>query len=120
MNREILIGHAPVDSGSIVIGDPCYIVDAGITWPEVVDRMFDDKGNYRKGEKETTAINVNGTFMTSTPHGDGQYPVYAEVDERGQVVSIRIELDQDEEDSDECECCGERPDWCDCDDEEGE
>jgi hypothetical protein len=39
-----------------------------------------------------TAVEIKGTIMTTTPGGDGLYPVYAEVDPGGQLLSLRIDL----------------------------
>jgi len=35
---------------------------------------------------------VAGTIMTKTAGGDDMYPVYAELDASGQVLSLRIDL----------------------------
>jgi hypothetical protein len=39
----------------------------------------------------TNAVEIQATSMTTTPQGDGFYPVFAEV-ENGKVVSLRIDL----------------------------
>jgi hypothetical protein len=90
---ERLLGHVGVDSGIIAVGDPCYLVAGGSPrdpdWQEVVAQMF-DAGNPRRIEG-TSAVEVEATVMTTTPDGDGLYPVYAEVRD-GQIVSLRIDL----------------------------
>jgi hypothetical protein len=40
----------------------------------------------------TSAVQVRGTIMTTTPSGDGAYPVYAELDDTGQVLALRVDL----------------------------
>lgn len=67
MGEERLIGHVAVDSGSVVVGDP--------------DRI-----------DGTTAVQVHGTIMTMIPAGDDMYPVYADVDNDGRVLGLRIDL----------------------------
>jgi hypothetical protein len=59
-------------------------------WQDVVEQMF-DRQNPRRIEG-TSAVQVEGTIMTMTPAGDDMYPVYAELDDNGQVLSLRIDL----------------------------
>jgi hypothetical protein len=91
--NERLIGHVGVDSGIVVVGDPAYLVSGGSPkdpeWQAVVQEMFDET-NPRRIEG-TSAVEVEATIMTTTPHGDDLYPVYAQVED-GQVVSLRIDL----------------------------
>ncbi len=94
MTVERLIGHVGVDAGIVVVGDPCYLVAGGSRvdpqWQDVVKEMF-DSGNPRRVDG-TTAVEVEGTIMTKTPAGDDLYPVYAELDDNGQVRSLCIDL----------------------------
>ena len=91
--EERLIAHVGVDSGIVVVGDPAYLVAGGSEkhpeWQAVVAEIFDET-NPRRIEG-TSAVEVGGTVMTTTPRGDDLYPVYAEV-EGGQIVSLRIDL----------------------------
>lgn len=78
----------------MVVGDPIYLV-AGVSevdpeWPDLVSRIVDPQNPDRI--EGTSAVSVEGTIMTLTPSGDGTYPVYAEVDDTGQVLSLRIDL----------------------------
>ena len=91
---ERLIGHVCVDSGSVVVGDPCYLVAGGSPvdpqWQDVVSQMFDPQ-NPRRIEG-TTGVQIEGTIMTTTLAGDDLYPVYAELDGNGQILALRIDL----------------------------
>lgn len=91
---ERLIGHVGVDAGIVVVGDPCYLVAGGAPvdpqWQDVVRQVF-DQGNPLRIEG-TSAVQVEGTIMTTTPGGDDLYPVYADVDDSGQILSLRIDL----------------------------
>lgn len=117
--HEVQIGTVPVDSGTISIGDPGYLIQGKgqrrtITWEQVCDQFYDN-GRTLPGVNGTSAHEIAGHLMTNTPDGDGQFPVYAEVDEQGQIQSLRIDL------TDEPEMCP-NCDWsvaeCTCGDEE--
>ncbi len=94
MPSERLIGHVGVDAGIVAVGDPCYLVAGGSPqdpqWQDVVRQIFDAE-NPRRIEG-TSAVQVEGTIMTTTAGGDDSYPVYAELDEQGQVMSLRVDL----------------------------
>ncbi|HJS93058.1 MAG TPA: hypothetical protein VJ741_02265 [Solirubrobacteraceae bacterium] len=94
MAEERLIGHVAVDSGSVVVGDPCYLVAGGSErdpeWQDVVKQLFDKQNPGRIDG--TSAVQVHGTIMTMTPAGDDMYPVYADVDDDGRVLGLRIDL----------------------------
>ena len=124
------IGSVAVDSGQIMIIDPCYIQDDFNT-------QFD--GNYDNEPKSSYPMNYDGCCQATlnkngfgsigmgqlaiacrTTYGDGVYPVYAEFNDDGQVTSLTINFDPREEE-DLCGYCGEDLNWdCRCDDEEQE
>jgi hypothetical protein len=92
--HERLIGHIGVDAGIVAVGDPCCLVPGGgpssPEWEEVVAEVFDADNPRRV--RGTSAVQVRGTIMTTTPSGDGAYPVYAELDDTGQVLALRVDL----------------------------
>lgn len=122
---EILLGYCGVDSGQIMLVDPCYVTDRKDQpnpFPEG-DMDFGDnlgRGPYSKhsenedftytGACRTTLGGGGGELgrgvavVTATAYGDGQYPVYAEVDSAGKVVSVRIDFQEQEEPT--CSWCG--------------
>ena len=127
------IGQIAVDSGQIMIIDPCYIEDS-------FETQFD--GKYEDQQKISYAMNYDGCCQATlnekgfgslgnkyvnqlaiacrTTYGDGVYPVYAQFNDDGQVTSLTIDFDPREED-DLCHMCGEDLNWdCRCDDEEQE
>lgn len=84
------VGECSVDSGQIMIIDPCY-VDEGLDYKEVCKISLSNKGY---GEFE-------GGFVTTTLWGDGTYPVYAEF-EGDRISSLTIMFDdKPEEEEDE-------------------
>jgi len=110
MTQKILIGGFAVDSGQAIIGDPCYL-DDWKPWNSEVDN-FDDhaqhKGEYGYlGACNMTLENKFGELgfgqavVFNTGHGDGYYPVYANVDESGIITEITIKFISDEDEDDE-------------------
>lgn len=92
---RVLIGHVSVDSGQIVLVDPCY-VEQGLDYEEVCNTTLSD---------DQAGAWMNGhAVATSTGYGDGSYPVYVEYEDAGswgtRVKSITIEFMQDDEDED--------------------
>jgi hypothetical protein len=90
---ERLLGHIGVDSGIVAVGDPCYLVQGGAEhspeWQAVVAEVF-DAANPRRIEG-TSAVEVEAVMMTTTPQGDGLYPVFATVDEEtGKVLALTV------------------------------
>ena len=102
--RKELAGRFCVDSGSILIGDPCYwffktLGNVGESWEEFSLRL--------KAEGYPSSLQIpfnqpldglridptiNAGIHVSGFGGDGNYPVYLEKDENGTVVAVTIEL----------------------------
>ena len=85
------IGECGVDSGQILLIDPCYVYKdeygSGGNYDECCQiTLSDDKA----GE---TTLGV----VTSTYSGDGVYPVYATTDEYGAIMSVEIVFKESEE-----------------------
>ncbi len=74
-----LIGHCGVDSGQILLIDPCYVYS---------DKFYDEccKVTLSEDKAGETTLGV----VTSTYSGDGNYPVYATTDEHGGIMSVEI------------------------------
>jgi hypothetical protein len=77
IGKRVLIGHCGVDSGQIMITDPCYMIDDGFTeaeYEKVCDiTLSEDYAGplmYEKGH-EGKAVALRAGI------GDGYYPVYA-------------------------------------------
>ena len=116
---EKIIGYCGVDSGQILLIDPCYV------W----DDQFNADGEPTGGDYDTAcritlgkdrAGEVAGGVVTSTLHGDGSYPVIAECDASGRILRITIDFDPADPTEDTCWNCGEDTRWCDgdCEDDE--
>ena len=108
-----LVGHIGVDSGQMMLGDPCYFdewgggefTSAGEDAPP--NGAFDYDGACRAttGGHKAGLLGNGLAAVCSTGFGDGTYPVYVEVSDQGQwgqrVKSMTIVFidDDDEEDA---------------------
>lgn len=99
---KIKIGECSVDSGQIMIIDPCYVLHQKDhetpTYEDLLDVYKTPKG------KDGTFLWKLG-IVSGPSDGDGRYPVYAEKDNDGDITSLTIELklrdEEDEEEDDE-------------------
>ena len=89
-NTFQLEGHISVDSGQVMLIDPCYIKGDFDTDPV--------KGlNYAGACGVTLSKHRCGefgglAFATSTYYGDGEYPVFVKRDESGGITEIKIKF----------------------------
>lgn len=76
----IHVGDIGVDSGTILIGDPCY--DGA---PE----------NFYMLEESSPGVRDLGLYqlIINTYHGDGLYPVFVEYGENGSPRRVTIDFD---------------------------
>lgn len=126
---KTLIGQVAVDSGQIMIIDPCYIKEdfsnefipdgseSGAAQKESYEMNYDgccnatlsDKGFGPIGNKYVNELAI----ACGTLYGDGVYPVYAEMKD-GRVKSLTIDFD-DAPEADVCGYCGEELEYdCSC------
>lgn len=104
-----LLGFVGVDSGQLMITDPCYVKD-------FKSDQFKGDGSEKEGEYsysgvcKTTmnaenggplkfAMGHEGAGVAFSTGGDGTYPVNAVYDEDGRIIKIEIVLIQENEDS---------------------
>ena len=100
---RVQVGTVGVDSGQIMVIDPCYVLDGG---------DYDAACNASLQEAKAGQM-ILGTgalrqgVCTSTGIGDGGYPVYVEYVDLGdwgrRVKSITVEFIADDEEWDEDE-----------------
>lgn len=100
-NRGTLIGHVDVDSGSIWIGDPCYLVKDDEEWHKLSNLYCDA---LHEGASHVNVPHQPGHagkgIMSSTLYGDGAYPVYAEFRSDGRIKSLTINFEDEEDEED--------------------
>ena len=90
MPKGQLIGHCGVDSGQILLIDPCYV------YKDEFDPDNPTGGDYDQCCRITLSDDGAGQtdlgVVTSSGYGDGVYPVYATKDANGRIVSVTIEF----------------------------
>ena len=90
------VGTVGVDSGQIMIIDPCYAFSddygAGGPYDEACAVTLATPGH---GGIAALTANKDAGFVTGTLYGDGEYPIYADLDKNGQIVSMTIYFDDD-------------------------
>jgi hypothetical protein len=100
IETEIIeLGHIGVDSGTMMLCDPCYVMGRDTkSWENVCNEIKDGR--------EGMILRVNDSdyadgSVFSTGFGDGSYPVEIEVGDFGElgkrVVSAKITFIDDEE-----------------------
>jgi hypothetical protein len=73
-NKIVELGEVWVDSGTLVIGDPCYVLN--------IDK--DNPGDIKR---------TDGVVTFPSGYGDGVYTVCGEINKEGRVISIFVDLD---------------------------
>lgn len=100
-----LVGTCDVDSGTVMIGDPCYTMPDEIVWGEkkgemeirtTYSKLFDENVDFdnRKGAWEVShpkakTAHKGAGVIVSAGYGDGSYPVYVRR-EAGRIKEARI------------------------------
>lgn len=103
------IGSVWVDSGQMMLGDPCYLEQWGGH-----DAAFDRPGEYSYAGACTATCSDESAGMLgdglaavfSTGYGDGTYPVDVTYNSEGRVVAVTILFDEDPDEDAECGHCG--------------
>jgi len=90
-----LIGHVGVDSGTVMIGDPCYTLPDDASQRDETARTWEvlcSKTDYSKQVQELFGDGMG--LIVSSGYGDGYYPVYAERNEEGRILRILVDFDE--------------------------
>ena len=103
MKRE-LIGEVGVDSGQLLVCDPCYIRSQ---WKDTnFDKVKEPTGEFSydgccqatcskdsAGQLNYSMGHAGAGVVFSSGYGDGTYPVYAKKNAHGRVVEVIIKMD---------------------------
>lgn len=119
MMEQKLIGYCGVDSGQILLTDPCYVKDfvdneefeptksmttTGETHPYSYNGACGASLSEHGGGQLMFAMGHAGAGVcVSSGWGDGLYPVFADYSEDGRIASVTIQFistDEDEWDDD--------------------
>lgn len=101
MKKKIHLGQVAVDSGQLMLVDPCYLPDFehnDPSWDEDATIKYSNEFSYRgcclKSGSAKKGGNVGGLRAISfeSGYGDGIYDVFAEYTEDNRIKKITIEL----------------------------
>ena len=93
-----LVGHVSVDSGQVILTDPCY-VDEGFSYHELLRGWGARFGGDVEREHAIPGPLDLGVVV-ETAWGDGVYPVFIEVQE-GRVMRVTVEFDEYEDEGED-------------------
>lgn len=100
--KETLLGFCGVDSGTIIIVDPCYAMMDKKTnkrewfkdhkgYSDLFESMHKNDPNWKKQYSEEIFSHIAGNgIVLHTYEGDGNYPVYGKLDKDGRIIEARI------------------------------
>ena len=103
-HKPQLVGNVSVDSGQVIIVDPCYIMDGEHDEAPEHDPSDHKVASYGHPCAVTLSDEQVGEFpvkgfatsvASSSGYGDGNYPVYATKNEDGRVSELTIYFDED-------------------------
>lgn len=113
----VLVGHCGVDSGQIMLSDPCYVKDFRDEMSEGGEFVGDLPEPYPYTYNGACSATLQGDLgggqlgrsmgvVVSSGYGDGVYPVYVKHTSDGRIASATIvfvsnDEDEDEDDDDE-------------------
>ena len=96
--RHFLLGYVSVDSGQLILVDPCYLKD----WKDgPFDLDLKPDNHYAECCMASLSLKGAGQVFNdlavclSTGWGDGTYPVYA-TKEYGRIVKVEIDMAGDD------------------------
>jgi hypothetical protein len=99
-----LVGFTSVDSGTIMIVDPCYVLPYDDDVPSFVYQDTWPATLSPSGAGSFGAVFNGLGFATATYYGDGSYPIYADIDPQSlRVRQIIIDFYGSDDDDDEIE-----------------
>lgn len=96
-----LIGRCGVDSGQLMIVDPCYLDDFvnNNSTDEIVNGNFcysgacaETVGVEHSGGQLRNKIGAEVGVVFASGYGDGCYSVYAKKNKEGRVMQVKIEM----------------------------
>lgn len=117
MSNEVFIGRIGVDSGQMMLVDPCYVKDFVNTSPlDLTNNGMIYAGEFSYGgacsatlsDKQSGILEDGIAAVCSTGFGDGSYAVYVTYSDEGaygkRISEMRIVFIGDDEDDEDEEC----------------
>ena len=90
MANKKLIGHCPVDSGQIMVVDPCYVLANNNTTDTKLNELYNDICEVTLSSERAGEFNLG--CATSSGWGDGSYPAYVHYDDSGRVKKLVVDF----------------------------
>jgi hypothetical protein len=91
-----LAGYCGVDSGQIMVIDPCYAFQGGTNYEAICKVSLAD--TFGEFPLPANGYNQDIGVVTSSGYGDGKYPVYVNLNNEGRVTSLSIIFVPDDDD----------------------
>jgi hypothetical protein len=92
MSKKELIGYCGVDSGQLLIVDPCYLHDWKHGEYDDLDSSYREVCDVTLGPKQAgSAFNDMGVAL-STGYGDGNYPIFIKRNSEGRIIQVIIDF----------------------------
>jgi len=88
------VGQVCVDTGQVVIVDPCLLAKQGNE-----KELFEECCFRTLAKKGAGPVFNRMAVVSETGYGDGFYPVFATYDEHGRVAELKIEFIRAEDQS---------------------
>jgi hypothetical protein len=91
--KFVQIGTVDVDAGLVMIGDPCYSL------PDDASRRSAVATNWARfceavdSAPHAEPLGAGVAIVVRTLHGDGEYPVMAELTSQGRIRRVILDLD---------------------------
>jgi hypothetical protein len=89
--NKVYLGETGVDSGQIIISDPCYVNMADVNKTiKYSDMCVSEK---RPSKQLINKFGATVGVTVSTTVGDGAFPVYGRFNSKGQLKQIVIDIE---------------------------
>tara|TARA_R100000458_G_C8269029_1_gene243839 strand:+ start:2076 stop:2339 length:264 start_codon:yes stop_codon:yes gene_type:complete len=82
-----LIGHVPVDSGQVMVVDPCYVLKDD---DPVAEKLYQEICGVTMSSDKAGSFDLG--CATSSGWGDGNYPAYVHYDDSGRVKKLVVDF----------------------------
>jgi uncharacterized protein (DUF1684 family) len=92
MSEWKLIGSCGVDSGTIMLVDPCYVIADKDVAPRVTYEDTLEAWRTEGHDFHDMFIPFEDGVIVSSGYGDGNYPVYAKFDEDGRLMEVKVDF----------------------------
>ena len=101
--KLVQIGSVDVDAGVLMIGDPCYSLPDDASHRSTIAKDWARFCEALEGASHSEPLGRGTAIVLRTPHGDGEYPVMAELTSGGGIRRVILDLDPDVDAQEGCD-----------------